>query len=86
MLDFLAEYAVQHFTGEEAHMERLNCVVAKKNEQAHQDLLSKYSDWRQKYDAKGASISMVAELSAVLKQWLTGHICKVDVCLKDCVN
>jgi|GEM_PF-167252 len=86
MLDFLAEYVVKHFTGEEAHMERLNCRVAKQNEKAHQDLLAKYSDWRKNYDAKGASISMVADLSAVLKQWLVGHICKVDTCLRDCVG
>lgn len=86
MLDFLSEYVVQHFTGEEAHMERLHCPTAKQNEQAHQDLLTKYSAWRKNFDAKGASISMVAELSATLKQWLVGHICKVDVCMRDCVN
>jgi len=86
MLDFLSEYVVQHFTGEEAHMERLHCPSAMQNEQAHQDLLTKYSAWRKNFDSKGASISMVAELSATLKQWLVGHICKVDVCMRDCVN
>lgn len=86
MLDFMAQYVVKHFSSEEAHMERLECPSAKDNKIAHAALLKKYTEWKQAYDAKGASLSMVAELSSILKKWLVGHICKIDTCMRTCLD
>lgn len=86
ILDFMAEYVVNHFSEEETHMEKIHCSSAQANKKAHAELLSKYTDWRKSYDANGASLDMVVELTAILKKWLVSHICRVDTCMRNCAE
>ncbi len=82
LLDFLAEYVVNHFKHEEAIMNARNAPKALHNKQAHKQLLDTYTQWRAEYDRSGASLKMVGELNALLRDWLVNHICSVDRCLK----
>lgn len=78
MLDFMGAYAVEHFSHEEQVMAERRCPAAGRNREAHQQLLATYQQWRQRYDAEGAVLSLVMELRDILHKWLVGHICKVD--------
>ncbi|MGF1485423.1 MAG: bacteriohemerythrin [Opitutales bacterium] len=82
LLDFLADYVVQHFKEEEAIMDRTGAPLSAENKRAHQQLLDTYTQWRADYDKSGASLKMVGELNILLREWLVNHICKVDRCLK----
>ncbi|MGF1450254.1 MAG: bacteriohemerythrin [Opitutales bacterium] len=86
LLDFLAEYVVNHFKHEEAIMDAQNAPKAAQNKKAHRQLLDTYSQWREQYDKSGASLQMVGELNTLLREWLVSHICSVDRCLKRDTN
>lgn len=86
ILDFLGKYVVEHFAHEEEEMDKHRCPVSAKNKQAHQALLTKYTEWKAEYDARGGSLQMVNELNTILKKWLVDHILGTDSCLKDCVK
>ncbi len=81
-LDFLGDYVQKHFSMEEGIMAKRRCPAAQENIDAHRKLVEAYVQWRQKYEAQGAALSMVMELRDILAKWLKGHICKVDRCLK----
>lgn len=84
LLDSLANYTVNHFRDEEQIMEATGCSAAKRNCKAHAALIAKYTAWRQDYDAKGQPTELVRDLHQFLTQWLVGHICRIDTCLKSC--
>ena len=84
LLDSLASYTVDHFRDEEQIMEKAGCPVSKRNCKAHAELLSKFTAWRKDYEATNRPIEKVGQLHQFLTQWLVGHICRVDTCLKTC--
>lgn len=86
MLDFLGKYVVEHFSHEEGVMTRHKCPVSARNQQAHQALVRKYTQWRKEYDNGGASLQMVAELNKFLRSWLVEHILGTDSCLRECIQ
>jgi hemerythrin len=65
-------------------METRKCSAAKKNIEAHRALVEKYTEWRKAYEAGGSKTAMVGELHEFLSNWIVGHICRVDTCLRDC--
>lgn len=83
MLDFLGNYVVNHFAHEERIMEEVKCPTAKRNIEAHRKLVGKYTQWREDYE-RNATTEKVLELNRFLTQWLVGHICGIDSCLKTC--
>jgi hemerythrin-like metal-binding protein len=82
-LDFLAEYAINHFREEEAEFARRNHPAAKANADAHAALLKHYTAWRARYDRDGGSLSLLAELVRDLRAWLVDHIGRIDTQLRD---
>ncbi|MFO1449651.1 MAG: Cache 3/Cache 2 fusion domain-containing protein [Opitutaceae bacterium] len=84
LLDSLAAYTIDHFRDEERIMETTGCSAAKRNCKAHAALIDKYTAWRHEYDSKGQTNAQVRELHQFLTQWLVGHICRIDTCLKSC--
>lgn len=83
MLNFLGDYVQQHFSAEERVMAERHCPALEQNKKAHAALLQTYVQWKKKYDAEGANLSLVMDLKNILSKWLVGHICGVDRCLND---
>jgi hemerythrin len=85
-IDFLLDYAVKHFSAEEACMHRHNCPTAAANKKSHEAIKQVLLEKRRLIDQKGASSLMVIELKGILSDWLTTHIAAVDTRLKPCVS
>ncbi|RIH82365.1 Bacteriohemerythrin [Calidithermus terrae] len=83
LLVFLESYVNTHFAYEELCMTLRGCPVARKNKEAHDRFLALYAEFTQQHKARGgASVEMLRELHATLKNWLVGHICNIDVQLR----
>ena len=86
LLMFLGSYAKSHFAYEEPCMARHRCPAAKANKQAHQDFLTYCDSFRSEYAASSASMEKLEDLRRFLRDWLVGHICRIDTQLKPCVR
>jgi hemerythrin-like metal-binding protein len=84
MVDFVAEYAQEHFGHEESIMDQHRCPAAGKNKVAHRQFLIAFTKVKEKMDGQGATTSLVLELKELMSSWLTNHICKVDTGLRQC--
>ncbi|MBN1909517.1 MAG: hemerythrin family protein [Pirellulales bacterium] len=83
-LDFLANYALQHFASEEQHMSQMNCPAAAENKKAHDQFLAKFREMREKLDTSGVSSTLAIEMHDFLGNWLVNHIQKIDCQLQPC--
>ncbi|WP_233493118.1 MULTISPECIES: bacteriohemerythrin [unclassified Meiothermus] len=84
LLIFLESYINTHFAYEELCMTLRGCPIARKNKEAHDKLLAFYNDFAQRYAARGkADVAMLRELHEVLSKWLVGHVCNIDVRLRN---
>ncbi len=90
MLDFLAEYAQQHFQDEEAIFEKYNHPMKDVNKEEHQLFLEKYLHYQEKLQAKieqqRLTRGVLIQIHIFLQSWLVKHILKVDTHLRDCVE
>ena len=86
LLDFLGNYVAEHFAYEEKLMAERHCPTANKNVIAHRKLVQKYTEWREEYEQGDGSAEKILELHRFLTEWLVGHICAIDTCLKMCRN
>jgi hemerythrin-like metal-binding protein len=84
LLDFLGNYVAEHFSLEEKLMAEHHCPTASKNIEAHRKLVQKYTEWRANYDTSDGSFEQIQILHRFLTEWLVGHICAIDTCLKTC--
>ncbi len=84
ILDFLAQYAQDHFKHEEDTMEQRKCPASKCNQQAHQKFLSDFGQLLRTFEVRGPSPTMVSELKLLVEHWLVNHILKVDTQLRGC--
>lgn len=82
MLESLHRFAKAHFGFEEQCMERYRCPVADANSQAHAKFLEVLSGFSQRFDSKGFDRADAHKLVAFVDQWLTDHICRIDIQLK----
>ncbi len=86
MVDFLADYVKRHFDNEETIMEEHRCPVAGRNKVAHRQFLNEFSKFRERFNAAGATTSLVLDLKNLASAWLKTHICKVDTNLRGCAQ
>jgi len=86
MVDFLADYAVQHFSHEEKLMEERQCPTRAKNKAAHHQFLVEFSKFAERFEKEGASTTLVLELKKLTADWLKSHICQVDTGLRKCAQ
>ena len=84
-LDNLQVYCRGHFGFEEQCMAEYRCLAARKNKDAHAKFLRVLSDFRRSYAANGYDLTVARELTDTVDQWLSSHICDVDIHLKRCV-
>lgn len=78
LLGFLGEYAIKHFSDEEAEMERLQCPAAVANRIAHQQFIKRFTEFRDRFNQEGASPRIIIEVQKSLVDWVVMHIRGVD--------
>jgi len=83
IIAFLNTYTREHFTREEAHMQRVGCPAHAENCKAHADLIAKLDGWVVRLNA-GATTSLVLEIYRETSAWIRNHILKVDCQLRNC--
>lgn len=82
-LHFLEQYVRLHFSYEEKCMEQYHCAAAEQNYQAHKEFQKTLGVFRAQHRQEGCSPALTKEVHAYCEQWITNHICKVDLRLKD---
>jgi hemerythrin len=83
LLEFLEQYAAQHFKAEETCMARYRCPAHAKNKTEHGQFLNVVRYCRTEYAATTAAREVLERLHASLVWWIKNHILKVDAQLKD---
>ena len=86
ILDFLTEYALNHFGYEEESITKYHCPAAAKNKQAHQQFVEIFLDFREQIRRNGPSPIYALKVRQVLSNWLVNYISRVDGRLKPCVK
>jgi len=86
LIGFLGEYAVKHFSDEEAEMERRKCPLALTNKLGHQQFVRKFQNFKKRFETEGPTPSLVLELQKELCDWVIQHIKQVDTKLASVVN
>jgi len=86
LVDFLASYAVSHFTFEEQCMAQHKCPAHAQNKAAHAQFLEVFTSWKKEYLLKGANKETLGKLHSFASGWIQSHIMKVDVQLKSCLK
>jgi hemerythrin len=86
ILNFLEKYAAQHFSHEEACMDKYKCPVANANRKAHGEFFSYFTQVKSKLEKEKVTTANVLELHNALSDWLRSHILKIDTNLKACVK
>jgi hemerythrin len=79
MLEFLDSYIVEHFTYEEACMDRVRCPLALANRKAHAEFLKRLYSFRAEMSNNPSTVSLVAvKMLRDLSEWLVVHILHID--------
>ena len=85
-LDSLQLYCRGHFGYEEQCMNEYRCPVAQKNKVAHAEFLEVLSSFQDRYAKTGYDARDAQILTETVQEWLSNHICDVDIHLKRCVK
>ncbi len=80
---FLDTYVNTHFAYEELCMTLRGCKVAQKNKEAHDKFLTFWAEFNSVHTPQRVSLSALETLHTTLVGWLTQHICKIDVALRN---
>lgn len=83
MVQFLGQYAKDHFAHEEGVMQEHRCPMRGQNKAAHAQFLKDYERLAEIVERDGATTTLVLQLKDMLGNWLTNHICKVDSGLRE---
>ncbi len=86
LLISLELYAQTHFRSEEACMTRCHCRAAEENHDAHQQFLETLDRFRARYDVSGFDRADAINLMQNIDDWLSKHICNIDIQLRDYVG
>ncbi len=90
MLNFLGEYAQQHFRDEEIIFEKYDHPMKDDNKEQHRLFLEKYVHYQEKLQAKldqgRPTRGILIQIHIFLQSWLVKHILKVDISLRDCAE
>ncbi len=86
LLQALEAFCHGHFGFEERCMEEYHCPMAQKNKSEHVKLQELLFEFQQLYSTNGYDQREAFKLIGILEQWLTDHICRIDVHLKNCVK
>ena len=85
MLQSLDLYVRTHFGYEEKCMVRYACPAAEANSKAHRKFAEVLSGFQQRYGVSGFDRADARELVDTIDRWLSDHIARIDVRLKEYV-
>jgi len=77
-LDFLVNYAVQHFYDEESLQVQYNYPEYKTHKQLHDDFKVTIGDIVRRYDENGSSAKLSDDVNKIVVRWLINHIQRED--------
>ncbi len=83
-LNFLGNYARDHFAHEEKIMDEHHCPARGQNKAAHVKFLHDYERLAEMVKVNGATTKVAIELKRLLADWLSSHICRIDTKLREC--
>jgi hemerythrin len=86
LLDFLEHYIRAHFGYEDRCMVEYHCPAVEKNRQAHAKFIEILREFRQRYDTNGYRLLDAREIVDTLDDWLSKHILRIDITLKEYVG
>ncbi len=78
LIDFLYEYAVEHFGAEEEHMRRTRFPGYARHKAEHDRFISDLLHVAREYERQGAGAFMALRVSHWLAQWLREHVSGTD--------
>ena len=78
LVDFLYEYAVEHFGAEEEHMRRTRFPGYARHKAEHDRFISDLLRLAREHERKGAGAFMALKVSHWLGQWLRDHVSGTD--------
>lgn len=84
MMDFLAQYTIEHFAHEERVMAEHNCPAAAANRAAHEEFTRDFEALRLRFESEGPTLAFVLEVQKRVVNWLTHHIQGCDLQLRKC--
>lgn len=82
LLLFLGGYAKNHLAREERCMARTKCQAAERNKAAHEGFLRDFAQLEERFSNEGSSSELLMAIYHMASQWITGHICTVDIQLR----
>jgi hemerythrin len=85
-LQFLADYAALHFETEERYMRAAGFPDADAHAGIHERINRRLMEVASDFHARGASPSLVADVEALVRGWLTMHIAEKDRSVADWIN
>ena len=85
ILDFLESYVVEHFSYEEACMEKYQCPIAGKNKKAHEYFVNNFMSLKSRFNQEGPSSELALVMQRELSEWLVKHIKGIDTELDHCL-
>lgn len=85
MLEFLGEYAANHFRSEEKLMAQHRSPSRGENKAAHTQFLKAYAGLMEEFERTGPTTTLLLQLKGMVAEWLTDHICKIDTRLRETV-
>ncbi len=78
LVDFLAKYVVEHFSGEERAMAQHAYPGVAAHKERHAAFLKDFSALRAQYERDGASLALTLQVQRRVVDWLVTHIKKED--------
>jgi hemerythrin len=84
ILKFLGHFVETHFQHEEGIMEERQCPMRKDNLLAHAKFLAAYQELISNFSLEDDTDAMAEEIKGMAARWLSSHICRIDVGLRDC--
>ena len=85
-LNFVQQYATQHFSDEETCMHKYQCPMATSNKYAHNKFIETFDKLKHRFEAEGPSKSLATTIQHDLIYWFIRHIRQIDVHLNPCIK
>ena len=85
-IQFLADYAALHFETEERYMRAAGFPEADAHAEIHARINRRIMEVAAEFNAHGASQSLVADVDAMMRGWLTMHIMEKDRAVADWIQ
>jgi len=86
LLNFLEQYAAQHFSGEETCMARFRCPAHARNKTEHEMFMEIVKMARGEFESATMPAKVLERLHESMVWWIDNHILKVDIKLKEFVG